>query len=47
MTNSVAALLAVLIVVLIGADWALNDADALTFLGRKLVELIEYMAFWR
>jgi len=47
MTNRIALYLAVLIVCLIVLDVALNSAAVMTFLLRKLVDMIEYMAFWR
>lgn len=47
MTNRVALYLAVLIVALILLDVALNSAAVMTFLLRKLVDMIEYVAFWR
>ena len=30
-----------------GADYLFNDATALTFLGREMLNLVEYVAFWR
>lgn len=47
MTNRIALYLAMLIVGLIVLDVALNSAAVLTFLLRKLVDMIEYVAFWR
>ncbi len=47
MNNATAAALALLIVALLAADAVLNDAGALTFLGRRMIQLTEYMAFWR
>jgi uncharacterized membrane protein YobD (UPF0266 family) len=47
MTDRIALSLAVIIVLLILADVTLNGAAALTFLLRKLVDMIEYVAFWR
>jgi hypothetical protein len=47
MTDRIALILAVIIVLLILVDIVLNDAAALTFLLRKLVDMIEYVAFWR
>jgi uncharacterized membrane protein YobD (UPF0266 family) len=47
MTDRIALILAVIIVLLILVDVVLNDAAALTFLLRKLVDMIEYVAFWR
>ncbi|WP_179379807.1 hypothetical protein [Jannaschia marina] len=47
MNNATAAVLAFLLVAFFGADWFFNDARILTFLGRRLIDLIEYIAFWR
>jgi uncharacterized membrane protein YobD (UPF0266 family) len=47
MTDRIALILAIIIVLLILVDVVLNDAAALTFLLRKLVDMIEYVAFWR
>lgn len=47
MTDRLALYLAGVIVVLILLDVALNGTAALTFLLRKLVDMIEYVAFWR
>ncbi len=47
MTDRIAVYLGLLIVVLILLDVTLNHSAAITFLLRKLVDLIEYLAFWR
>ncbi len=47
MTDRIALFLAMLILGLIALDVALNSAAVLTFLLRKLVDMIEYVAFWR
>lgn len=47
MNNATAATLAILIVVALLADLALNDAETLAFLGRRLIQFTEYLAFWR
>ncbi|WP_298836284.1 hypothetical protein [uncultured Roseobacter sp.] len=47
MTNRIAIVLGAAIVALCALDLMLNDGDALLFLGRRLLELIEWMAFWR
>ena len=47
MSNLTALILAVIIVALILLDVTLNTSTALTFLLRKLVDLIDYVAFWR
>lgn len=36
-----------LIAGLVAADIARNDGAALLFLGRELIELIQWIAFWR
>lgn len=46
MTNSIALGLGLLILGLIGLD-LYAESGALLFLGRKFVDLIQYMAFWR
>ena len=47
MSNRTAFILAVIIIVLIALDVTLNASEAITFLLRKLVDLIDYVAFWR
>lgn len=47
MSNRTALILAVIVVVSILLDVTLNTSSALTFLLRKLVDLIDYVAFWR
>ena len=47
MSNRTAFILAVIIVLLILLDVAVNGSSAVTFLLRKLVDAIEYVAFWR
>ena len=47
MSNRAAFILAVIIIVVIVMDVTLNASVALTFLLRKLVDLIDYVAFWR
>ena len=47
MSNRTHLILAVIIVVLILLDVTLNASVILTFLLRKLVDLIDYVAFWR
>ncbi|CTQ50892.1 hypothetical protein [Jannaschia donghaensis] len=47
MNNATAAILALLLVSFFGADWLFNDAEIVTFLGKRLIELTEYLAFWR
>ncbi|MEO9895094.1 MAG: hypothetical protein ABJ370_10870 [Paracoccaceae bacterium] len=47
MNNTVAFVLGVFLVCAIAADAILFDATNLVFLGKKLAELIEWLAFWR
>ena len=47
MSNRIAFILAVIIVALILLDVTLDASVILTFLLRKLVDLIDYVAFWR
>jgi len=47
MSNAVAIILGLLIVLLITADIVFLDSETLVFLGKKLFQLIEWMAFWR
>ncbi|GEM_PF-931582 len=47
MTNTVAAWMAGLILLGCVADMVLNDGQILFFLALKLVDLMEWMAFWR
>ncbi|MGI3210794.1 hypothetical protein ACROSR_06705 [Roseovarius tibetensis] len=47
MTNRIAIILAIVLMALLGGDWLYNDSAAVIFLGRKLIVLIEYIAFWR
>ncbi|MEP3636970.1 MAG: hypothetical protein ABJN14_06845 [Paracoccaceae bacterium] len=47
MTNTVALVLGIALVCAITADAILFDATNLIFLGKKLAELIEWLAFWR
>lgn len=47
MTNQIAFSLGALILIGLGVDWYYFDWTNTLFLARKLVELIEYLAFWR
>lgn len=47
MTNQIAIGLGIVILGLLGLDFFLFDWDNLIFLFRKLVDLTEYLAFWR
>ncbi|RLJ59998.1 hypothetical protein BCF46_0190 [Litoreibacter meonggei] len=47
MTNKIAIVLAILIGGIIAADLLVFGWDLHIFLGKKLMILTEYMAFWR
>ena len=47
MTNRSAFILGLIIVVAIAVDVSLYGSDHLVFLGKKLAELLEWLAFWR
>jgi hypothetical protein len=47
MTDKIAIVLAILIVGIFAADLLFFGWDLHIFLGRKLVELTDYIAFWR
>ena len=47
MSNRTAFIVGVIIVLAILLDVGLNASTALTFLLRKLVDAIDYLAFWR
>ncbi len=47
MTNTIALWLAALILGFLALDYFVLDWDVPVFLGRKLLDLIEWMAFWR
>ncbi|WP_298256629.1 hypothetical protein [uncultured Litoreibacter sp.] len=47
MTDKIAFVLAALIIGLFAADIFVFEWDIHVFLGRKLVQLTDYMAFWR
>jgi hypothetical protein len=47
MTNTVAAWMAGLILVAVGADYLLNEGEIVFSLALRLVALLDWMAFWR
>lgn len=47
MTNRIAIVLVLLILGAVTYDVLRNDLTSLLFLARKLIDLIEYLAFWR
>lgn len=46
-TDRIALILAVLIAVLLSVDLLVNDGQVLLFLAKKIVDLAEYLIFWR
>ena len=47
MTNTIALYIGVVILICVGLDLFVNDGAALVFVMRKLVGLVEWVAFWR
>lgn len=47
MTNRIAFFLGLFVLILIGLDFLFYGTEHLLFLAKKLMELIEYIAFWR
>jgi hypothetical protein len=47
MTDRIALGLAVLLTALAALDFAMNDGTATLFLVRKLLDAVEWIAFWR
>ncbi|MGC3936968.1 hypothetical protein ACOTTU_04100 [Roseobacter sp. EG26] len=47
MTNGIAFVLGLTIVVLISADIFFYGTEHVVFLGKKMFELTEWLAFWR
>lgn len=47
MNNTTFAILAILLVSFFGSDWLFNDAQIAMFLGKRLIDLTEQIAFWR
>ena len=47
MTNPIAVFLGLLVFGGLAADWYFYDGASTLFLGRKCVDMIEWMAFWR
>ncbi|MBV1896983.1 MAG: hypothetical protein KUG70_11025 [Rhodobacteraceae bacterium] len=47
MTNKIALGLGLLLLVLLAVDVLFYGTQNLVFLGKKLFELIEWLAFWR
>ncbi len=47
MTNPIALVLGLLLLAAVGLDILLYGSEHVVFLGKKLFELTEWMAFWR
>lgn len=47
MTNRIALVLGLIIIGAIIADYIYYGTEHIIFLGKKLAELIEWLAFWR
>ncbi len=47
MTNRIAFFLALSLLALFALDWFVLDRSGLIILGRKLLDLIEFVIFWR
>ncbi len=47
MTDRIALWLGLVVLVLIGIDYALVGTLHFLFLGAKFVDLVDYIAFWR
>lgn len=47
MTNRIAIVLGLLLIVAVILDGLIYGNEHLVFLGKKLFELIEWLAFWR
>lgn len=47
MTNSIALVLALLIIAILLVDVSIYGSEHLIFLGKRLYEFIEWIAFWR
>ena len=47
MTNQLAVVLGLLIVIGLGVDYVFFEWANCLFLSRKMVDMIEWMAFWR
>ena len=47
MTNSIALGLAIFLLVVGGIDYMLYGTEHFVFLGKKFMDLLEWVAFWR
>ncbi|WP_282092727.1 hypothetical protein [Epibacterium ulvae] len=47
MTHKIAVWLGLTLIVAAGVDWLMFGPEHLIFLGKKIFELIHWVAFWR
>ena len=47
MTDRLALILGLVLLVAIGADVFLNHATVIIFLGRRMIAFIDFLEFWR
>jgi len=47
MTDRIALAMGLVIVALIGLDLVANGGDAMMFLALKIIDLVEFLSFWR
>ena len=47
MTNPIAIVLGLILLIALGVDLLLYGSEHVIFLGKKLYELIDWIAFWR
>ncbi|WP_421704543.1 glyceraldehyde-3-phosphate dehydrogenase [Aliiroseovarius sp.] len=47
MTNQIALVLAILVIAFFGTDFLIMDGSMSLFLGKKMLEFTEWLAFWR
>lgn len=47
MNNTIALRLGGVILLMLALDFLIFGTDGLVFLGKKMLDLIEWMAFWR
>lgn len=47
MTNSIALVLGLILILAVGTDYFVYDSEHLLFLGKKFFVLLDWVAFWR
>jgi len=47
MTNTIAVYLGLVLLAAMGVDLWANDGAAMIFTGRKFLDLVDWVAFWR